>query len=52
MGNPMAPGTRLMSPDGAVGVVTDNNTVTISYPQAGFYAQQQRHGKLITLFSK
>ena len=32
MGRPMAPGTRLMSPDGVVGVVGSNNTVTVSYP--------------------
>lgn len=32
MGRPMPPGTRLMSPDGAVGIVTNNNGVTVSYP--------------------
>lgn len=32
MGRPMPPGTRLLSPDGAVGVVTSTNTVTVSYP--------------------
>lgn len=32
MGRPMPPGTRLLSPDGAIGVVTSTNTVTVSYP--------------------
>lgn len=32
MGRPMLPGTRLMSQDGAIGVVTSTNTVTVSYP--------------------
>ena len=32
MGRPMAPGTRLLSPDGAIGVVTSTNSVTVSYP--------------------
>lgn len=32
MGRPMLPGTRLLSPDGAVGVVTSTNTVTVTYP--------------------
>lgn len=31
-GRPMPAGTRLISPDGAVGVVTSTNTVTVSYP--------------------
>lgn len=35
MGRPMPPGTRLVSPDGAVcGVVTSTNTVTVSYPSS------------------
>lgn len=34
MGRPMPPGTRLLSPDGAVGVVTSTNTVTVSYPSS------------------
>lgn len=32
MGRPMPPGTKLLSLDGAVGVVTSTNTVTVSYP--------------------
>lgn len=32
MGRPMLPGTRLMSPDGVIGVVTSTNSVTVSYP--------------------
>lgn len=32
MGRPMPPGTRLLSPDGAIGVVTSSNSVTVSYP--------------------
>lgn len=32
MGRPVPPGTRLLSPDGAIGVVTSTNTVTVSYP--------------------
>lgn len=32
MGRPIPPGTRILSPDGAVGVVTSTNTVTVSYP--------------------
>ena len=32
MGRPMAPGTRLLAPDGTIGVVTSTNTVTVSYP--------------------
>lgn len=28
----MAPGTRLVSQDGAVGIVTNNNGVTVTYP--------------------
>lgn len=34
MGRPIPPGTRLLSPDGAVGVVTSTNTVTVSYPSS------------------
>lgn len=34
MGRPMPPGTRLLSPDGAIGVVTSTNTVTVSYPSS------------------
>lgn len=30
MGKPMAVGTRLLSKEGAVGVVTPNNTVSVS----------------------
>ncbi|XP_024945171.1 histone-lysine N-methyltransferase 2C isoform X3 [Cephus cinctus] len=64
MGRPMLPGTRLLSPDGAIGVVTSTNTVTVSYPstfpghpqritQAHLQAQQQqqqqqRHGMRLT----
>lgn len=36
MGRPMVPGTRLMAPDGAVGIVTANNTVQVSYPNLQF----------------
>lgn len=32
MGRPVPPGTRLVSLNGAVGVVTSTNTVTVSYP--------------------
>lgn len=32
MGRPVAPGTRLLAPDGTIGVVTSTNTVTVSYP--------------------
>lgn len=32
IGRPMPAGTRLISPDGAIGVVTSTNTVTVSYP--------------------
>ncbi|CAD6215553.1 GSCOCG00000363001-RA-CDS [Cotesia congregata] len=32
MGRPMPPGTRLLSAEGVIGVVTSSNTVTISYP--------------------
>lgn len=31
MGRPMAPGTRLISPDGALGIVTNNNSITMTY---------------------
>lgn len=41
MGRPMLPGTRLVSPDGAVGVVTSTNSVTVSYP-ASFSSHPQR----------
>lgn len=41
MGRPMPPGTKLLSPDGAVGVVTSTNTVTMSYP-SNFSGHQQR----------
>lgn len=32
MGRPILPGTRLLSEDGTVGVVTSTNSVTVSYP--------------------
>jgi len=41
MGRPIPPGTRLLSPDGAVGVVTSTNTVTVSYP-SNFSGHPQR----------
>lgn len=41
MGKPLPPGTRLLSPDGAIGVVTTTNTVTVSYP-ATFPGHSQR----------
>jgi len=41
IGRPMPPGTKLLSPDGAVGVVTSTNTVTVSYP-SNFPGHQQR----------
>lgn len=41
MGRPIPPGTRLLSPDGAVGVVTSTNTVTVSYPSS-FSGHPQR----------
>lgn len=41
MGRPVPPGTKLLSPDGAVGVVTSTNTVTVSYP-SNFPGHQQR----------
>lgn len=28
----MAPGTKLMSPDGIIGIVTPNNTISLSLP--------------------
>lgn len=41
MGRPILPGTKLMSSDGAIGVVTSTNTVTVSYP-SNFPGHQQR----------
>lgn len=32
LGRPMAPGTKLMSPDGVIGVVTQNNNVSLTFP--------------------
>ena len=32
LGRPMAPGTKLLAPDGTIGIVTSTNTVTVSYP--------------------
>lgn len=32
LGRPMAPGTKLMSPDGAIGIVQSNNSITVTYP--------------------
>lgn len=37
----LVPGTKLLSPDGAVGVVTSPNTVTVSYP-SNFPGHPQR----------
>lgn len=28
----MAPGTKLMSPDGVIGIVTPNNTISLTLP--------------------
>ncbi|KAG8041194.1 hypothetical protein G9C98_002182, partial [Cotesia typhae] len=41
MGRPMPPGTRLLSAEGVIGVVTSSNTVTISYPST-FPGHSQR----------
>ncbi|XP_046742436.1 histone-lysine N-methyltransferase 2C-like isoform X3 [Diprion similis] len=41
IGRPMPAGTRLISPDGAIGVVTSTNTVTVSYPST-FPGHSQR----------
>lgn len=45
-GRPMAPGTKLMSPDGVIGIVTANNTISLTLPQnysqRGLGAQLQR----------
>lgn len=31
-GRPMAPGTKLMSPDGVIGIVTPNHTISLTLP--------------------
>ncbi|XP_043479344.1 histone-lysine N-methyltransferase 2C-like isoform X5 [Leptopilina heterotoma] len=55
MGRPVAPGTRLLAPDGTIGVVTSTNTVTVSYPStfpghpqrlAQTHMQVQQHQRL------
>lgn len=35
MGKPMAPGTQVLSKEGAIGIVTANNSVQISFPGMG-----------------
>lgn len=48
MGRPIPAGTRLMSQDGAVGVVTSNNTVTVTYPSA-FSAHRPQPGQDLSM---
>lgn len=46
MGRTIAPGTQLRSSDGAVGIVTANNTVTVTYPPS-FGTHRPQHGYLL-----